>query len=278
MLLALSVLIFILLRLTPGDPIDAYIDPNIPMSPEQLAELRSQLGLDKPLPVQYLAWLQQAMIGQSRLFDQASGSAGAGSGVVAYRSDSSVDGIGIGHRHYRRDRHWRYQRGAAQFAGRPLILGVCAGRHFEPGISQRADRPLCILRSPGMGAVRRHADTGCGIFYRRPAPSSDPARGASFHRPGRIDHALHARVAARSSQSGLCAHGARQGRQGILGHRQACVAQCAAAGRHGDRLDHRPCDRRRHLHRKRLQLAGHGSVAGRMPSRRATIRSSWARR
>jgi peptide/nickel transport system permease protein len=63
MLLALSMLIFILLRLTPGDPIDAYIDPNIPMSPEQLAQLRSQLGLDKPLPAQYLAWLQQAISG-----------------------------------------------------------------------------------------------------------------------------------------------------------------------------------------------------------------------
>lgn len=63
MLLALSVLIFLLLRLTPGDPIDAYIDPNIPMSPEQLSELRSQLGLDRPLPVQYLAWLQQAISG-----------------------------------------------------------------------------------------------------------------------------------------------------------------------------------------------------------------------
>ena len=38
MLVALSMLIFLLLRLTPGDPIDAYIDPNIPMSPEQLAD------------------------------------------------------------------------------------------------------------------------------------------------------------------------------------------------------------------------------------------------
>jgi peptide/nickel transport system permease protein len=63
MLVALSMLIFLLLRLTPGDPIDAYIDPNIPMSPTQLADLRSQLGLDKPLPVQYLAWLQQAATG-----------------------------------------------------------------------------------------------------------------------------------------------------------------------------------------------------------------------
>ena len=63
MLVALSMLIFLLLRLTPGDPIDAYIDPSIPMSPTQLSELRSQLGLDKTLPVQYLAWLQEAATG-----------------------------------------------------------------------------------------------------------------------------------------------------------------------------------------------------------------------
>jgi len=63
MLLALSVLIFVLLRLTPGDPIDAYIDPNVPMSPSDLAELRVTLGLDQPLPLQYLAWLQQAVMG-----------------------------------------------------------------------------------------------------------------------------------------------------------------------------------------------------------------------
>jgi peptide/nickel transport system permease protein len=63
MLVALSMLIFLLLRLTPGDPIDAYIDPSIPMSHAQLSELRRQLGLDKALPVQYLAWLQEAAAG-----------------------------------------------------------------------------------------------------------------------------------------------------------------------------------------------------------------------
>jgi len=63
MLLALSMLIFVMLRLTPGDPIDAYIDPNVPMSPSDLVELRNTLGLDAPPPVQYLAWLQQAVMG-----------------------------------------------------------------------------------------------------------------------------------------------------------------------------------------------------------------------
>ncbi|KQV81444.1 ABC transporter permease [Rhizobium sp. Root1220] len=63
MLIALSMLIFLMLRLAPGDPIDAYIDPNIPMSPSDLADLRRSLGLDQPLAVQYLGWLQQALMG-----------------------------------------------------------------------------------------------------------------------------------------------------------------------------------------------------------------------
>ena len=63
MLLALTILIFVLLQLTPGDPIDAYIDPNVAMSKEAMDALRAQLGLDRPLPIQYLAWLSQAVQG-----------------------------------------------------------------------------------------------------------------------------------------------------------------------------------------------------------------------
>lgn len=63
MLLALTVLIFCLLRLTPGDPIDAYINPSAPMSAADLAALRERLGLDQPLPVQYFAWLRAALAG-----------------------------------------------------------------------------------------------------------------------------------------------------------------------------------------------------------------------
>jgi peptide/nickel transport system permease protein len=63
MMAALSVLIFILLRLAPGDPIDAYINPSVPMSGSDLQVLRDRLGLDEPLPVQYLAWLRAALSG-----------------------------------------------------------------------------------------------------------------------------------------------------------------------------------------------------------------------
>ena len=63
MLVALSLLIFILLRLAPGDPIDAYINPNVAMSQEEMAAVRTRLGLDRPLPVQYAAWLASALKG-----------------------------------------------------------------------------------------------------------------------------------------------------------------------------------------------------------------------
>ncbi|AAL54102.1 oligopeptide transport system permease protein appb [Brucella melitensis bv. 1 str. 16M] len=56
-------MIFVLLQLTPGDPIDAYINPNVAMTQAEMDALRAQLGLDRPLPVQYLAWLGQAVQG-----------------------------------------------------------------------------------------------------------------------------------------------------------------------------------------------------------------------
>jgi len=63
MLVALSVLMFGLLRLTPGDPVSAYIDPAVPMSEADVAALRHRLGLDRSLPVQYVAWAKAAMHG-----------------------------------------------------------------------------------------------------------------------------------------------------------------------------------------------------------------------
>lgn len=63
MLVALSMLVFALLRLAPGDPIDAYINPNVAMSQAEVDALRARLGFDQPLPIQYLAWLRAAVTG-----------------------------------------------------------------------------------------------------------------------------------------------------------------------------------------------------------------------
>jgi peptide/nickel transport system permease protein len=56
-LLGITMLTFAIQRAAPGDPVRTftYAEPDI--SQEEIARLRSQLGLDKPLPVQYLVWL-----------------------------------------------------------------------------------------------------------------------------------------------------------------------------------------------------------------------------
>jgi peptide/nickel transport system permease protein len=57
----LSMVIFGLVRLAPGGPL-AQAERNPNTSPEQLARLREKLGLDQPLPVQYVRWLGQIFL------------------------------------------------------------------------------------------------------------------------------------------------------------------------------------------------------------------------
>jgi peptide/nickel transport system permease protein len=55
MIWLITTLVFLLLRSTPGDPIDALLGAKA--SPEAKAELRRTLGLDQPLWMQYLAYI-----------------------------------------------------------------------------------------------------------------------------------------------------------------------------------------------------------------------------
>lgn len=50
-------LTFLLLRLAPGDPVERLLGPSAP--PAELVAGRHALGLDRPLAVQYAAWLGQ---------------------------------------------------------------------------------------------------------------------------------------------------------------------------------------------------------------------------
>lgn len=60
-LLLVSCLVFCLLRLMSGDPAALLVGDLA--SGEELARVRTQLGLDLPLPVQYLAWLRTMLQG-----------------------------------------------------------------------------------------------------------------------------------------------------------------------------------------------------------------------
>jgi len=60
-LLIVAVLVFLLLRLTPGDP--AAILAGDAANTEQIARIRANLGLDRPIPVQFGIWAGQMLRG-----------------------------------------------------------------------------------------------------------------------------------------------------------------------------------------------------------------------
>jgi ABC-type dipeptide/oligopeptide/nickel transport system permease component len=59
-LFGVSVVVFLMLQLVPGDP--ATVLAGDAASPEQIAALRRDLGLDQPLPVQYLRFLERLLL------------------------------------------------------------------------------------------------------------------------------------------------------------------------------------------------------------------------
>lgn len=64
-LFGISLLLFFLVRTMPGDPAEMMLNPFGFVGDREaaLAALRSQLGLDQPLPVQYLAWMGELLQG-----------------------------------------------------------------------------------------------------------------------------------------------------------------------------------------------------------------------
>jgi peptide/nickel transport system permease protein len=66
-----SLMTFGLIWLVPGDPAAAFLDASA--TPEQVARLRTALGLDKPLPLQMLDWYDRVLrgdLGQSILLNR----------------------------------------------------------------------------------------------------------------------------------------------------------------------------------------------------------------
>jgi peptide/nickel transport system permease protein len=66
-LLGASILIFVLLRLVPGDIAEIIVyqagAESASVQRKQVTEIRQELGLDRPIVVQYLAWLGSALRG-----------------------------------------------------------------------------------------------------------------------------------------------------------------------------------------------------------------------
>src|SRR4030042_6090884 len=61
-LVGVSMLIFILIRVRPGDPIALALGPMA--DKRSIEELRHQMGLDRPIPIQYLVYVKGVMKGK----------------------------------------------------------------------------------------------------------------------------------------------------------------------------------------------------------------------
>jgi peptide/nickel transport system permease protein len=60
-LFGISLIVFMMMHLAPGDPAEAMLGPL--RTAETLARVRHELGLDQPVPVQYVNWIGRALTG-----------------------------------------------------------------------------------------------------------------------------------------------------------------------------------------------------------------------
>jgi len=73
LIVGLSIIIFLLLAVAPGDPVDLLIFGNPQIRPEDIVRLKHHYGLDQPLYVRYLKWAWEALhgdLGYSRTYKQ----------------------------------------------------------------------------------------------------------------------------------------------------------------------------------------------------------------
>src|SRR3712207_2591933 len=62
-LVIVSLVVFSILRLIPGDALMAQMQGARGMSAEDLAAARKEMGIDRPLPVQYVSWIGNGLRG-----------------------------------------------------------------------------------------------------------------------------------------------------------------------------------------------------------------------
>ncbi len=64
LLIGLSMIMFLLLHLAPGDPATAAMPPSVLSNPEFVEQTRRNLGLDEPFYTQYLIWAKNLATGE----------------------------------------------------------------------------------------------------------------------------------------------------------------------------------------------------------------------
>lgn len=62
-LIGVTMVVFGAIALAPGDPLAAYMSPELANDPASLEQFRAEFGLDQPLPLRYARWLGEVVQG-----------------------------------------------------------------------------------------------------------------------------------------------------------------------------------------------------------------------
>ncbi|MBM7562798.1 ABC transporter permease, partial [Fusibacter tunisiensis] len=62
-ILIITIILFGLLEIMPGDPVNAYLGVGSNATVEQQQQIREQLGLDDPFHIRYIKWLGRTLTG-----------------------------------------------------------------------------------------------------------------------------------------------------------------------------------------------------------------------
>ena len=239
-LIAVSLLTFLIASLLPGDL--AYVILGDQATPEKVAALRHDMGLDQPIWMRYFGWLGHVLqgdFGRSFRTGQTVLQAVTERLPVSFELMILAEIMGLVDRRSARDRlrgaqrrpvrplhdrqRLRHAVGADLPVGDPADLSVCGGAALAAG-----DRLRAVRRRPGRefalhGAAG--ADAGAGRM------AGDHARAALRHD--------------RDPAGGLYRAGQGQGPEGVAHPVRACAQAFVADAGHDHRNQYRPIDRRR---------------------------------
>ena len=267
-LFGISVIIFVLLRIVPGNIVDILFDAAGFVDQADKANLEKELGLDQPIVVQYLKWIGGLLHGD------------LGYSYVSEKPalQEILPRIPI----------------TARLAGLALLFSAAIGiplgviSAVQPGHAARLcaagrqpERPVAavVLARPvdpdGVGlAVRNHADLQ--------SEPEDMDRGLrDLLRSGdggrlsqrRADDADHPLLDAGNTAAGLYPHRPRQGRVRAVRELSPCAEERGSSGHHHHRHRGGVPDRRPDRHRNRFQyprrrpLPGRGDPLARLSDR-----------
>ena len=237
-----TTIVFVIAHVIPGDPAAVMLGPSATAA--DIAALRSRLGLDAPLPVQYAQFLDSVIhlrLGESIFLGRSVTLALAERAPLTLQLTVLAAGL-------------------ATLIGVPIGVLSAVKRGVVDQVLTAAAMAGASLPSFWIGltlieylAVRLRLLPVAG--YGPPDASvpgahvlSHHARHRAWHPELSAHHALHSHEHAGRIAGGLRAHCARQGSATGNGDRQTCVPQCTYLGADGDRADRRRASRRRHRH------------------------------